>query len=215
MDLLREYFYELRDKAYKTQYEEDALETVVLDSVDDSEVDEAFFQIAERKIGMQEIIKGFIKKHLKTKTFHFKAVEDGELKEFNCKYHSRFPNEAYRIVTKLPYEEMAFLAKRLIVALANLEEIMDKGKVTPPLPADEGSNHEGERFIYSKKQVVYKGLEPFNALSEVKITKDRKSLGIYKLNIEGSASYNRRTHRIIIKLLKLGDMMTLRFYLTK
>jgi len=211
MDLLKQYFYDLRNKVNNYELED----SVVLDSVGDAAITAAFTDIENRTKGIKTILKDFIETNYQNKKFVVNVRDtDGEVKKFKFSYYSRFPDEIYQITTRLPYEDMAFLAQRLIVALANLDEIIDGGRITPVLRGEAGTKHEKEYFIYSKKQITDNRTGTFNALVEVKITEDKKHIGIYKINIEGSRTYNRRIHKIILSLIREKHKLMLKFYLS-
>jgi len=227
MDLLREYFYELRDKTLNSERE------ICLDAVASGVVLKALSDIddilkertdewkgkswKDKKEGVKKVMRRFVEQNLK-KDYLIPVRENGRSKLYSVNVYANLWKEPFQWIVTLKDEFFAIGAKRMILAMSRTQEIINSGTETPKIPANENhlktngkQKHKGAKFSYSTGMVDDEG-KHFQAILTIMFPTSKKDQ-IYSINVEGSATFEDRRAEIISALESVeGGSAVVKFY---
>ena len=234
MDLLRQYLWEC-ELAQDNSFGDD----VVFDDTSKSRIMEAIEAINQGE-KVESVIFKFVYKNLRKRRYKITVRDNGKRDEVEVGIFRSLCEEPYQCIKRIKEDELQKIAaKRMILALARVREIVRFGKRTDYIPNDAAhltasgkQKHKGAKFVYSmhdvrewahetetlkndkkpKKVGEKQEKEMFTAIAEILLPKIGEKQ-IYQMNIEGSTTFKDRSRAIACALrVKSGGSPVVEFY---
>ena len=153
-----------------------------------------YYDRLERHERISDVIKSFVNDKLYGRKYSLRVMRDDgseDLLSFDVKGSLR--SEPFSTISSLPREEMYAVAKKIIVALSQLDEILMHGRKTGYVPNDPShKRHAGAKFVYSLHAVSDEGNgDKFPAVAEILLPTSGANQ-VYQLNVKGSSTFKGR-----------------------
>ncbi len=174
------------------------LNTCALDSVATYAELQPYFDRLKRREKISSVLKDFVNDRLYGRSYTLQMKNDDgseEIISFDVKGSLR--TETFSTISMLSAEEMYAVAKYILIALSQLDEILMHGRKTRMVERDPNhKKHAGAKFVYSLHPVKdEESGKKFPALAEILLPTSGAN-HVYQLNVKGSGTFNGRVKRL-------------------
>lgn len=182
-----------------------------------------YFTLLDRTVkllgvkAIDRVLAKFIDDKLKNKKYNlYVCYPNGSLKKFSVGIFGKLKKEPLQTMRGLKLDQKIKVAKRLLVSLYHLDEILTSGRKTVLVQTDREHKtttgkikHAGAQWLYAKQWVWAMGSKDtgkFQAIAEIKLPQ-QGSNQVYQVNVEGSVTFEARSQFIKDLFASTGEIL--------